>query len=234
MVAQEPAKNNYSSSDVYARLVAKIAEIEKSAPRPEASYVSISSSFHVEPQSKPKTYAELLKMVDEIESRRSVKDSFKEKEVPVTPVAVSARQQPSTVAPQPQQTVSSISPVGYAGLDDAMKAPEESAEEKKRGFWKPKSKARIDTSNLVLPGLQLAEQVTELEHIIQGLKQAAFDKEHFQIVVDEVYGLKQTVDDQKIVQKKAGSGAIGQNQQLLRLRDKRIAEAMVLLQKGGK
>lgn len=234
MATQEPAKNNYSSSDVYARLVAKIAEIEKSAPRPETSYVNISSSFYVELQSKPKTYAELLKIIDEIESRRGVKDSPKEKETPVTPVAVSARQQPSAAVPQPQQTVASISPVGYVGLDEAMKAPEESVEEKKRGFWKPKSKARIDTSNLVLPSLQLAEQVTELEHIIQGLKQAAFDKEHFQIVVDEVYGLKQVVDDQKIARKNAGGGAVGQNQQLMGLRDKKIAEAMVLLQKGGK
>jgi hypothetical protein len=239
-MADQPRQNSAQQPGVtYASIAKKIDDVEKSVTRPETVYVNISSVFAVAPKPTSRSYAELLKVIDDVETKRSVKEAAKEKkDGPITAVPFSARaQQPTESALQGKQPTPQVTIAEYPGLQEAMQKPDESEENgsklsRIKNIGQPKMK--IDVSNLVLPGLQLSEQVNELDHIIEGLRQKAFDKEHFKIIVEEVYGLKQVAETERKEQKKSGKVAGSADKVLLAMRDKKIAEAIVMLNKGGK
>jgi hypothetical protein len=90
---------------------------------------------------------------------------------------------------------------------------------------------RVNTSQLVLPNLTLADQIAELERIIEGLKENVFDNEHMQIVIEELTGLNQVVSDAK---KKGVVSKSELEQSLINLRDERLIEALALLPGGNR
>ncbi len=233
---QIPAQSAAPSNGVYARLIGRIQEIEKTATRPENAYVNITSVFSTAQKEKPRTFSELLKAIDGIEAKKTAAKEVTKDKGPVTPVPVSARVQPSEEK-LPKKESAGIAE--YPGLEAAMSKQENTDESKGlsrlsriRSMGQPKM--HIDTEKLVLPGLQMQDQVTELDNIIAGLKQGAFDKDHIQIVIQEIYGLKQVADEQKKEQKKQAKKLTASDQTLWNMRDKKIAEAIIQLQKGGK
>ncbi len=88
------------------------------------------------------------------------------------------------------------------------------------------TRRKINTKELVLPNLSAADQISELERIIEGLKEQVFDQAHVNVVSQEVYGLKQVVNDSK--KKKKVVGVLEAS--LLELRDQRLDEAIALLE----
>ncbi len=235
MADQAQPKDAYTSSDVYARLVSRISEMEKTATRPDTAYVNITSIFSVGQKPPPRPYADLLKAIDEIESKKPAAKEAPRERGPIAAVPVSARSQENDERQEPRETVETAE---YPGLQEAMAGVQEAEEAKPSRLSRlasiGRTKARIDTSKLVLPNLQLSDQITEIERIIDGLKQGAFDKEHVQVVIEEVYGLKQAVDDQKKDRRGHAKAMTSAEQALWNMRDKRIANAIILLQKGGK
>ena len=93
------------------------------------------------------------------------------------------------------------------------------------------TRKRINTKYLVLPNLSIADQISELERITEGLKENVFDPDHIDIVVQEIYGLQQVVNDAKKKSKKEELNSLEQS--LWELRDQRLAEAISLLQRNG-
>ncbi len=55
----------------------------------------------------------------------------------------------------------------------------------------------INQSELVLPTLPLSDQISEINRIIEGLKMSIFDQSHIEIVIQEIYGLKEISDKEK-------------------------------------
>jgi uncharacterized protein YoaH (UPF0181 family) len=92
-------------------------------------------------------------------------------------------------------------------------------------------KKRIKISDLVLPSLSLADQISEVERIIEGLREGVFDKEHMEIVSQEIFGLQQVVDQMRKEQKGTAAETGTLEKSLTELRDQRLSEAASLI--GG-
>ncbi len=92
---------------------------------------------------------------------------------------------------------------------------------------------KVNIKDLVLPNLSIADQISELERIIEGLKEHVFDTEHIDIVTQEIYGLQQTVNDSKKKMKGKISEMHSLEQSLWQLRDERLEEATALLLQSG-
>ncbi len=52
----------------------------------------------------------------------------------------------------------------------------------------------INLKDLVLPTLSIVDQISELERIIRAINENVLDNKHMQIVAEEAYGLKLTID----------------------------------------
>ena len=92
---------------------------------------------------------------------------------------------------------------------------------------------RINTKDLVLPNLSLSDQVEELQRIIDGLRSGMFNEDELGVVVQEVYGLRQQVDDEKKELRKRKSEQSQDEFTLWTLRDQRLADAISLIEKKG-
>ncbi|MFI5412351.1 MAG: hypothetical protein ACHQX1_00485 [Candidatus Micrarchaeales archaeon] len=92
---------------------------------------------------------------------------------------------------------------------------------------------KVNMKDLVLPNLSIADQISELERIIEGLKEHVFDSDHIDIVVQEVYGLQQAANEAKKKQKGKMSEMSNLERSLWELRDERLQEATALLLQSG-
>lgn len=79
------------------------------------------------------------------------------------------------------------------------------------------------SSSLVLPNLSITDQVTELDKIIQNLKNSSFTPDQMQIVKEEVTGLAKSLVSQQTVP------AEGIEKDMFELRTTRLAEALSLI-----
>jgi len=223
-----------------------IANIEKGASKEDVSFVDITpigSSSMV--QRVP--YLELVAKLNEIESQGE--RISKEKPRQVQPHLVTAglaqaaysqpqviyKQKPEAAAehemPAAQQPAAEAKPVVAEAPKEVQAAKAElSGIVRKIGAVAkmPKIKVkRINVSELVLPNLTLADQIAELERIIEGLNEHVFDSEHLAIVVEELEGLNQVIEDAKKKKKIAPKSDLERS--LFELRDQRLAEALALL-----
>ncbi len=77
----------------------------------------------------------------------------------------------------------------------------------------------------VLPTLSIPDQISELEHIIEGLNEHVFDSNQLEIIRDETLGLKEVLNNKP----EYGIGASEDITMLRILRDKRLDEVLILL-----
>ncbi len=221
----------YAAGNAYLKIADTIAKIEASTARSELGFLDITGIVGAELQQLQRSYADLLGFIAMIESKRPLEIQRKPDEARAQVMA----QQSQPVGPQmvAQATQAGQGPTiklpEYPGLEEAMKKqPQPEEDEAKPGKKQKRGRERIDTSNLVLPTLDPKDQITELERIIEGLRQGIFDKEHLGVVITEIYGLKQVADDQRRAKKGAQSTV---QKSAASVRDKLIAEAIVLLHK---
>ncbi|MCL5412585.1 MAG: hypothetical protein M1474_03010 [Candidatus Marsarchaeota archaeon] len=227
--AEQGTGAGYAAGNAYLKITDMIAKIEASAAGNELGFLDITGIVGTELERPRRSYADLLGFIAMIESKRPLEMQRKPEEARVM------AQQPQPTGPQmvAQATQTGQGPTiklpEYPGLEEAMKKqPQPEEDEAKPGKKQKKGRERIDTSNLVLPTLDPKDQITELERIIEGLRQGIFDKEHLGVVVTEIYGLKQVADDQRRAKKGAQSTV---QRSAASVRDKLIAEAIVLLHK---
>jgi uncharacterized protein YoaH (UPF0181 family) len=231
-----------AEEDKYMKMVQLIEDIEASAERqaPSTNVISLAGTFASVGGAQPKSYHELVALMEGMEAGRHPKEEAKQQPQP----------QPHLVATGVEQAKYAQVPVG--GLPQATPQRPERQKKQREAVSKElgqivgrigagvtqfgeMGRKRINIKDLVLPSLSLADQISELERIIEGLKQQIFDGEHMEIVAQEVYGLRQYIQDTK---RRGGGGAgaesPGELERSLRdIRDQRIDEAITLIENYG-
>ena len=233
------------NADEYMKLVGLIKDVEAAAPREEQTAIDMSQTFVATAVQAPgrSSYREALKTISAVENTKHIEPKRRAQGQPH--LAMAGVQQAATSqfvpsmpttpqAPQAPQT----SPVPQQQFEQPQIKTKVEEEAKQFAARMPLQKVtvnvkRLNMKELVLPSLSMADQISELERIIEGIHESVFDQDHITIVVEEVYGLQQSIEKQEKDLKKKHIELSPLEQSLLALREQRINEAMLELKQRG-
>lgn len=235
----EELETNYES------MVKEITEIEASAQKPEFSSADVSSVFSPATNEKVVTYRDMVSIVESIESKK-----VESRQKVVTPqVLLQQQAQPHMVMTGlKQMTTSQVLPNVQQPMQPQQQPKPEYVEQKQKMQAKSEMKSatsklqrksakvnvkHINVSDMVLPSLSMADQISELERIIEGLRERVFDQEHLEIVVQEVYALKQVVEKQDKEMKKQHANLTALEQSMWQVRAQRLNDALSIIALQG-
>ncbi len=226
----------------YQKMVALIEDVEQTSQRSEVNYISVASAVAA-PTLQAGDYEKVVAFIDEMEGGGASKRK-EVKEKPIAPAAPShlvtsgvaqakyAGSVPPSAAAPPRQP----QPPGRPSAEAVQRHKENIFRElgeiaKKFGGARQPAikKKKVKVEELVLPNLSLADQISELERIIEGLQENVFDQEHLAVITDEVRGLRQIAVDEAKVKKREKLNSLEQS--LWDLRNQRLTDAILLIQK---
>lgn len=219
----------------YSRLVKQIEELEASSQKAESGNVDISRSFLAGGSDNRADYKAVIDVVEEIEKKGGVFQKQRQAREEPAQKGRQAEQVPLTTPAIEEQVA--VSPESLASYNAEVRAQKELEEltkslPVKMPLFEAQKIRKVDP-DLVLPNLSLSDQVAELERIIDGLRSNIFVGDEREIVEEELYGLLETVQKEKKTMKKKKS--VSEDEiQLLGVRDKRLTDAITLLQHTGK
>lgn len=242
----------------YQKLVRLIEDIEATSTKTNSSFIDLSGTMEQMQAAKSRSYKEMLEMIESVEGGgRRIRDQPSQMMPPQqqtqvqTPKPVKLQKQQKPQREQPHIITSGVAQAQFTQTNvvtpqiptavDAAKKRESVANElsqmaKRLASMTPDiqefTRKKINTKDLVLPTLSIADQISELERIIEGLNERVFDAEHIKVVSQEVYGLRQVVAGQK-KKMKPREGTQSLEQSLWELRDQRLNEASSLLEQSG-
>ena len=227
------AEEGAGSESEYMKLVELMQSSENVAGTNEEGVVlDLDKAVAVQPVESTGSYAQLVELIESVEGggRQKAKEVQKQK------------------APEPQEHIimSGLEQAKYSNPVPSFTAKEEEAARKefealkeKLGGIAPKirelKRPRVKSGDLVLPTLSLTDQISELERIIEGVKENIFDKEHMDIVKLEVFGLNEIIERSERAKRKQAKAANAEaattiEESLVQVRNQRLAEAVTLLQ----
>jgi hypothetical protein len=224
----------------YQDLVKLIEQVEGSYKKKELDFVDVSETFPKGPSLQAKSYKDAVSEIEKIELGKKPQKEAAEKKEPtveshlITAGLTQAQYAQPKVMPQPMKKTQA--PVSAESLHKqrALVAKELGTLAERLGSIKPTfeelRRKRINLKDLVLPNLSLADQISELERVIEGLRESVFDANHITVLSQEVFGLQQAVNAAKRSQKTKLNSL---EQSLWDLRDQRLADAIVLLKQHG-
>lgn len=226
----------------YNNLVNMIKDVEASSPKKDSESINASKIFNQSSSNKAKsTYIDLMELIDTIESRRKAPRPSATMQGPVQPshliTAGVSQVGNSNIIPETKQpVVQNEAPLQqqFAQPNAKIEAVQEMKEATARIPSKQMIKAsikHINMKDLVLPSVSMSDQISELERIIEGLKENVFDEEHLDIVIQEIYGLSQYVEKTDKDLKKKHVELSQLERSLWQIRDQRLKEATAIL--GG-
>jgi len=226
---QQTAKAN-----TYSDLVKYLNDMESKAVQSPHSSVDISSFFDNKIEGSNITYIDMINLIDSLESKKPIRGIEGQKIAPHMEVSGVTQTQYSQVGQMPAQHAQPQKEVAYeqplAGKSAA--AGGELADMTKE-IEAPRIKGfdikKINEGDLVLPNLSMADQISELEKILEGLKENVFDGDHIGVVIEELYGLADVTNQERRRMKKNRISMSQLEQSLWRLRDDRLATAISLL-----
>lgn len=210
----------------YADLIKEVDEIEKDSLKVESNTIDIFVLSSTQQEHSKSSFSVLLDSAMKIES--SIGITSKETSKPEQHIArqyspiqsLSKVQQSGTMVlhnigrPSPAEGVKSE--IGEFANSLQVESP--AVESFKLNPEKDKQ--------LVLVKLSVPDQITELEKIIEGLREQVFDKDHIEIIKKEAYGL----NDEATKQRKAADKAHqSMEQRLLSVRDQRLNDVLAML-----
>lgn len=224
----------------YQELLKIVDEIEGNSRTIEFNAIDISDVSSSQMRYQRLSFGQLMKLAmqleainaEAIEEKRASKKAEREKQI-IQPIIEA---QPVQAAQQIISTAALKGIIKRARQEEqvsgeigkfAEKLAVEPVEEPK-----PKATFRAKTANpneLVLPKLSIYDQVSELERIIEGLGENAFDKEHIEIIKKEVYGLNDELNRQKRDTKRLSSMELS----IIELRNSRLSYVMAMLRDIG-
>lgn len=220
----------------YEELLKVVEQVENSSEKQELNFVDMSVIMSAQRQENAPKYLDLLGDVSAIESTQKMQREEQMRERQKMELAAQRPGQPMASAAV-QSNQAQREPV-YERYEEQMAKGVEGVKAElgtlanRLGTIKPKigelKIKRINTKDLVLPGLSLSDQISELERIIEGLRQGVFDSDHLDVVRQEVLGLAQVVRSQE----KSANAPQYMDQterSLAAVRDQRISEAIPLL-----
>ena len=208
------AEQDVSVKSEYEQVVAYIKGVEASSQKPQQSSIDVSKLFDVQENSSPHTYLDLLSRIDAIESSRGGQRIRSQKTMPKESQLIASGVEQSSRA---------------SAVPTAEKQSFEVPESKPQ----PKIKIKFNEKDLVLPKLSIADQISELERIIEGLKEQVFDENHREVVLQEVYGLSAYIERSSKDLRKRKITLNQTEQSLWALRQQRLEEAMSLINAGA-
>jgi hypothetical protein len=238
----------------YQKLVKLIDEVEAVSVKSDSSFIDLSGTMEQMQMVKSKSYREMLEMIESVEGGRRIRETpgqMLPPQQPPMPQPRPAKQQkqrieePRVEAPSPSPVQFTQNEIATPEIPSALEADrkkesvanELSQMAKRFTSLTPSirefTRKKINVKDLVLPNLSIADQISELERIIEGLNERVFDSEHIPIVAQEVYGLRQVVADEKKKMKSKQQGVQSLEESLWELRDQRLAEASSLLEQSG-
>ncbi len=242
----------------YGRLVELIDGIEKDSKKPESGFIDLSEIVNAAAVPAHGTYAAALQLIGEVESggRRMREQPMQiptqqapEQHLITTGVTQTPFKQGEVPKPQkekkpfalfPQKQAQEAQPVAQKQTEEMRKqktAMELSAIMGKLQSVRPSipefKRRKLNVKDLVLPNLSIADQISELERIIEGLNEHVFDGDHMEIVSQEVFGLQQVIADQRKKAKGKREAQSPLEQSLIDVRDQRLGDAASLLQQSG-
>jgi hypothetical protein len=84
----------------------------------------------------------------------------------------------------------------------------------------------MNLKNLVLPNLPMAEQVPELERVIEGMRGSIFNGEQIATLRKELRGLRAEIRREKVAMQKSKEVPTDYEKELWAVREQRLAEAL--------
>ncbi len=207
-------ENGISTKSEYEQVVVYIKGIEASTQKPQQSSINVSKLFETNENSNPHTYLDLLSRIDSIESNRGGQRIRSQKTMPKeSQLIASGVEQSSRASAVP------------TAAQQSFEVPESRPQ--------PKIKVKFNEKDLVLPKLSIADQISELERIIEGLKEQVFDENHKEVVLQEIYGLSAYIERSSKDLRKRKITLNQTEQSLWALRQQRLDEAMGLINAGA-
>ena len=232
------------AANSYRSLVELIGSVENSSQKEDVDFVDMSAGLGPKGRGEVQgSYVDAMETISRIESERGF-EPRRRAQAAQPHLAMSGVQQAATsqAVPAPQEQVQKpktqpqpAKPQEFA--EPAIKAQaEQEAKQLTSELHLQKVKInirRINLKELVLPGLSMADQISELERIIEGIRGNAFDQEHMAIVVEEVYGLQKHLVMQEKEQKRKHIEPSALEQSLIALREQRLNDAILELKQLG-
>ncbi len=207
-------ENGISTKSEYEQAVAYIKGIEASSQKPQQSSIDLSRLFDSNENPNSHTYLDLLSRIDSIESSRGGQRIRSQKTMPKESQLIASGVEQSSRA-------------------SAVPAAEKQSFEVPESKPQPKIKVKFNEKDLVLPKLSIADQISELERIIEGLKEQVFDESHKEVVMQEIYGLSAYIERSSKDLRKRKMTLNQTEQSLWSLRQQRLDEAMSLINAGA-
>ena len=207
-------ENGISTKSEYEQAVAYIKGIEASSQKPQQSSIDLSRLFDSNENPNSHTYLDLISRIDSIESSRGGQRIRSQKTMPKESQLIASGVEQSSRA-------------------SAVPAAEKQSFEVPESKPQPKIKVKFNEKDLVLPKLSIADQISELERIIEGLKEQVFDESHKEVVMQEIYGLSAYIERSSKDLRKRKMTLNQTEQSLWSLRQQRLDEAMSLINAGA-
>jgi hypothetical protein len=246
----------------YENALALIGEIEGTSKKTEVSYINLSELVNESEKSKI-GYTDALQLISEVESGGRRFRERAAQPTPSVAFPQPARQIPAPTPapvsrPAPAQKEKVKKPerggFGFMGTQKKVQPPPVEAQAQRREaaaaelgsvatklqaakpvqFPELKLKKKVNMKELVLPSLSIADQVSELERIIEGVRENVFDEEQYDIVLQEVYGMERVVEQDRKRLKGKPPTDNELELSLYEVRDQRLLEAATLLKQQEK
>jgi hypothetical protein len=155
---------------------------------------------------------------------------------PTAPVATSVEEMQPVQAPEEVQAPQEEAPAHeYEAAESEMK---ETAKQELAGIIgritniEPKIeevRVSMGMKNLVLPNLPIAEQVPELEKIIEGVRNNIFDETQTATLRKELKGLQVEISKENAAMRKSGAQLTDSEKQIRAVREQRMNEAAAMV-----
>lgn len=203
----------------YNDMVKVIDVLEAGARKGELGYIDMSGVIGGAKTITAESYREILDTVEELEAKQK---------------GVSGIKQAAKQVHEPEEHRAAAEgaraerPAKRERMEEEIKAVAGRMPEAKPRFGELRIKME-SAKGLVLPSLQISDQIHELERIIAALKENALDEGQIRIARMEVSGLNKHVLGLKKELKREGKGLDQLGHSLWDMRDQRLGEAAALL-----
>ena len=200
----------------YDELAETVSNIDAASSATERAAIKIDvSGLFSSGQPQKVKYDDLLAKIEGVESRRAIFGAQKSAQQPQPEMR-------GGKSPFEEQVEKAVTPAA-GGPQADLQVPQTPA------ALKGIKVKKVSLKDLVLPNLSLPDQVSELERIIESVREGVLDREHIDVVKQEVYGLYYFIELQRKQVAKEKKKLNTLEQSMWNLRDQRLIDAISAL-----
>ncbi len=201
----------------YSSLIGLIERLEEEAKGKEYPSIDLSQFFEIDNASKENkpSYEDVIRMLEDSEKKRRKEGEMLQRVTQASAAVIQPKEYGQQLEEQAKKAKgeleSIISEIKLEKIHLRLR--------------------KVKQSELILPNLSPTDQISELEKIIEGLKENVFDEEHLAIIKEEIYGLLDSVNKSKKKISKKEVVLTDFDRSVMELRDERLNDALALLEK---